>query len=351
VRLSEGIESPRSAYAEEGTKAHELAALWLETGVVPECDEETLNAIQVYVETVMNDFSGVGEILVEHSFNLDQIHPGAYGTADAVVYEPVLKLLRVYDYKHGQGILVEAENNSQLKYYGLGALLSSGYPCENIELVIVQPRATHVDGPVRRWRFAAFDLVEFAADLADFAAKTSEPNAPLVSGDHCRFCPASAICPELSKKALAVAQTEFSPAFSYSPEKLSETLAKLDMLEGYAKSVRAFAYAEAEHGRCPPGWKLVDKRATRKWRDENEASKIFRTFLGMDAVEMSVKSPAQIEKLLPKDQKKFVAEHSVYVSSGLTLVPDSDKRPPALSSPERDFIKIENDKPQKGENE
>ena len=341
VRMSEGIESPKSSYADEGTRAHEIASHWLSTGIIECGDEEMMNAVQFYVELIQRESGKSNQVLIEHKFDLSSIHPGLYGTADAVIYYPSTKLLRVYDFKYGQGILVEVENNSQLMYYGLGALLSSEFICDQVELVIVQPRATHMDGPVRRWRFDAFDLLEFAADLKQFAEKTEDPNAPIIAGDHCRFCPAAGICPELGKKALDVAQTEFSPVLSYDPAKLSETLNKLEMLEGYAKSVRAFAYSEAEHGRCPPGWKLVEKRATRKWRDEIEAENVLSKLTSCDSLKNhSFKSPAQIEKL-DKKLKDKISELTISVSSGLTLVPDSDKRQKALSSPEKDFEKIE----------
>lgn len=343
VKLCEGIPEQKSSYAEEGTRAHELAAhLLLGKPVIWET-QECKEAIELYVETVRND-AGSNKILVEQKFDLSEIHPGCFGTADAVVYDPDLRLLRVYDYKHGQGILVEVHNNSQLKYYGLGALLKTGYPCREVELVIVQPRANHPDGPVRRWRFDTFDLAEFAAYLSERAEATEKPNAPLKSGDHCRFCPAAGICPELSKKALAVAQTVFKPQTAYDPQALSETLKKLDVLEGYAKSVREFAYNEAQQGRCPPGFKLVQKRATRKWRDNLSPQDLSSEFdLSADKIyePLNLKSPAQIEKILKKDEKKKLSKFTISISSGLALVEESDERAAALLDASSVFTKIE----------
>lgn len=329
VKLSEGIEPTQSIYAEEGTEAHAFAAELLEgkNPVIP--DEEMRAAVSEYVYIVKED-SHHNKIQVEVRFDLSQIHPGLFGTADAVVYDPISQLLRVYDYKHGKGILVEVQDNPQLKYYGLGALLSTKHPCREVELVIVQPRANHSDGAVRRWRFSSFDLVEFAADLKDFAKATEDPNAPLKAGDHCRFCPAAGICPELHKKALAVSQTEFKPSLTYDRLKLSDTLFKLDMLEAYAKSVREFAYNEAEKGRTPPGWKLVPKRATRKWKDDKAAATHLTFECAFDSTEIyepqKLKSVATIEKLMGK--KEFVNCLSLVeaISSGTTLVPDHDPR-------------------------
>lgn len=347
VKLCESIPSQSSSYADEGTKAHELAAIILKDKAITEfCDEETHEAVDLYVSTVLQD-AEENEILVEQKFDLSKIFPGLFGTADAVVYDPISKILRVYDYKHGKGIIVEVENNTQLMYYGLGALLSTNFPCKEVELVIVQPRAYHPDGPVRRWRVTPIDLLEFSADLRDFAEATTKPNASLVAGDHCRFCPASGICSELSKKALAVAQAEFKPTHQYDANKLADTLKKIDILEAYAKGVREFAYREAQSGRCPPGFKLVAKRAVRKWKDEKEAQRKLSNFLdAKEMYNMSLKSPAQIEKIKGKISKEYVNELVVAVSSGLALVEDADPRSPALSSPQKDFKPI---KP--GENE
>ncbi len=350
VRMSEGIESKSSVYAEEGTLAHAYAADLLEIGKHPSgASAEIIESVMVYVETVRSD-AGTNPIQVEVKFDLSNLFPGMFGTSDAVVYDPISKILRVYDYKHGSGLIVEVSSggvgNSQLMYYALGALLSTNQSCSDVELVIVQPRANHPDGPVRRFRFKSFDLVEFSADLIDAAKKTTDPNAPLVAGDWCRFCPAAGICPELGNKALRLAKQEFSPAIKYDPRALSETLSKISLLEDYAKSVREFAYAEAEHGRCPPGWKLVAKRPVRKWRDEEQVSIHWKQVFGEAAFDYKLKSPAQIEKLMLSKGtggagKKAVANECISVSSGLTLVEESDPRPKALASAESEFSVIE----------
>ena len=60
VRLCEGIVAPQSKYAEEGTKAHEIAASWLnhypQRPGEEALDDDTKSAVHTYVETVMSDF-------------------------------------------------------------------------------------------------------------------------------------------------------------------------------------------------------------------------------------------------------------------------------------------------------
>lgn len=342
VRLSAGIESRSSKYAEEGTAAHDLAAkILLDPNTdVSTVDPEMLLAVRVYVNAVLET---PGEKkLIEHRFDLSSIHPGLFGTCDAIIFDERNKTLRVYDYKHGAGIPVEVvedgEPNSQLAYYGLGALLSTGFLAEFVELVIVQPRCPHPDGPIRRHSFPSFELLDFAADLKEAALKTEDENAPIIPGDHCRFCPANAICPGVKNKAQILAKMAFSPVepvaggavTPYDPAKLSEALEWLPVLEAWVRNVRDFAYSEATSGKVIPGWKLVEKRKTRKWADENRAaeflSKEFPSSVEL-LFERSLKSPAQIEKVLHKKQHEKFESLIVSQSSGTTLVPATDARP------------------------
>jgi hypothetical protein len=334
VRMSAGIPNQSSAYAEEGTAAHEAAAHYLNRGEFPPgVDAETAEAVMVYVNTIFEDErSAYGkssyERLVEHGFDLAKIYPGAFGTADCVIYYPALKLLRVYDYKHGAGIPVEVAGNSQLKYYGLGALVSLGYLVNTVELIIVQPRCYHADGPVRRWQLSALELLDFAADLVDFAKRTEDPNAPLIPGEHCRFCPAAGVCSAVHEKALTLAKEEFRPEFSYDPIKLGQVLHWLPTLEAWVKSVREFAYQEAMRGHAPQGWKLVKKRATRKWASNVNEDLLAETFKKDSSKfsERKLLSPAQVEKLLEKADLPKLSDLVISESSGATLAPEEDKR-------------------------
>lgn len=344
VRLSQGIESVSSKYAEEGTRAHEIASEWLLLGSPPDRiigeDSEGMEAVQTYVEFVQETAKGA-ELFVERRFDLSKLHPGLFGTADAVVYQRRTKRLLVIDYKHGSGVAVEVTKNPQLLYYGLGAMLSfPNFQVETVELVIVQPRCDHSEGPIRRWEIPSWDLLEFSADLIDFAKATEKPDAPIVPGNHCRFCPAAGICPGMHEKAITLAKEEFRSDLSYDPKKLAEVLSWVPALKEWCNAVTEFAYREASSGRIPPGFKLVDKRATRKWIGDEAASEFLRGKLKMspdDIYERSLRSPAQIEKLLPKADKAKIAEVVVAVSSGTTLVPETSKRPAARSRAELDF--------------
>lgn len=348
VRLSKGMPNKSSAYAEEGTKAHEVAATYLTTGKWPTgVDPEMGEAVKLYVEEVLRHVDSMEHtedgFLIEHRFDLSSVYPGLFGTADAVIYDAEARILRVFDYKHGMGIPVEVEENEQLMYYGLGALLSTGYPCDEVELTIVQPRCPHSAGPIRKWKFPAIELIDFADDLAKFARRTEDSNAPLVPGEHCRFCPAAGVCPKLAEEAQAVAKVEFRNDLSYDPKVLAKTLDMLPVLEGWIKSVREFAYGEAQHGRTPPGWKLVAKRATRRWKDEERVTKALAHMFGNDddIFEKKIKSPAAVEKLLSnKQEREWLSQFVSAESSGLALAPADDPRPAIKADAKAEFTVI-----------
>lgn len=342
VRLSRGIKGVESKYAAEGTEAHALAARILECELAgqswadPDVDIEMLSHVSVYVDEVLRLWDkGRNKVLIEHGFNLESVFPGLFGTCDAIVFDERAKTLHVLDLKFGAGIPVEVEDNEQLQYYGLGALLSTNFGCDSVVLTIVQPRCDHPDGPVRRWVMQAIDMLDFAAQLETDAAATQVEGAVVKPGDHCRFCNAAGICPALKEKARALARLEFGAApvagKPYDPAELAETLAWLSTLETWAESVRSFAYAEAMAGRPLPGWKLVEKRAIRKWIDTDEAEKGLRLAFSDSVVRdcmdpPTLKSPAQVEKIVHAKQWDKVTPFIAKISSGNTLVPESDPR-------------------------
>jgi len=293
-------------------------------------------------------------LFVEHGFDLSAIYPGAYGTNDAAVYIPSEKTLYVDDLKYGAGKFVKAQNNPQLKYYALGALLElqkEGREIDTIVMSIVQPRCmSRSEGAVRSHTIDAMDLLEFAGDLVVYAKRTAEPDAPLKAGDHCQFCPAIQVCPEIGKIKQTVAKSEFAAATApvqgtVPQDTLVQALQAVPLLKALIERIDAYAYAEAREGRAPEGYKLVEKRATRKWRDEHTvAMELGKLGLTQDELfaPREVKSPAQLEKIERiKGNKEVLAPFIIKESSGLVLVPNDDKRPAWRADAKDEFKALE----------
>jgi len=374
VRLCRGLPNKSSVYAAEGTLAHSIAAEAWATGqsakaylgqkrTVDGCElqvtPEMVLAVQSYLDAIAADTEAGDVVLMEVGFDLSHLYPELWGTSDNVIYKRKRERLVVRDFKYGAGVAVEVEANEQLMYYALGAMLGTqsvlrNKPVREVELVIHQPRREHEDGFERRWLFDSVDLIDFMANLVDDARKTGEKNAPLVTGDHCRWCPAKGICPELRKTALEKAKTEFTQAAAivradptavlpYNPAELAEALVWADRVTAWANGVREFAYEEAQRGRCPPGFKLVAKRATRKWATgkEAEVAQALEMLAGDEMYEpRSLRSPAQIEALIGKKTMKSLAGLVDKTSSGSTLVPESDERQAVAVGAASDFAAL-----------
>lgn len=370
VGLSQSIPpSSGSAYAQEGTRAHALAELCLTKGVEPEVyvgveleggvvDEDMAEFVRIYVEHCREVRAEASNFWIERKFNLAALNPPAamFGTADFVAYDSIMHELHVVDLKYGAGVVVEVKGNKQLRYYALGAALSldpAMYPIEHVTMTIVQPRAMHPDGIVRSETIPYYELVEFAADLMAAARETQKPDAPLNAGSHCRFCPASGVCPTQRDHALAVVQDEFSALDEWAPpapetipaEQFADMLGKLHILDDWMSAMRATALARLERGEDVPGFKLVAKRAQRKWSNTSSVEQ----WLEADGYELDViyeprdlRSVAQIEKMMGK--KTFaaspIAANVVKVSSGYNMAPATDPRPAVIGTAVEEFARL-----------
>lgn len=376
IRLSRGQPKKSSDFAKLGTAAHLLAEYTLLTwkrdpargfkpadrlgyfadvdagsflqgkgdGARIAVDADMVAAVELYVETVLADVRPGYDLEVEKRFCLDWLHPGLGGTNDALVGEP-FGLLRVYDYKHGQGVPVEVEYpdgrpNAQLAYYALGAAHDEDYA--EVELVIVQPRAPHPDGPVRRKRMPIQDLEAWGETVLKPGARATEsPTAPLRTGDHCRFCPALPICPEQRRTALEAAQLAFddecmpveaSPVLpapeDLTPEQLGKLMAVISIIAPWLDAVAERVKDDLQRGAMIPGWKLVSGRGTRKWADEQQAEALLLRHLNQDAHERKLKTPAQAEKAFKQlGLDPALLAGLVARTCGVLVAPETDTRP------------------------
>lgn len=361
VRLSQGLESKAGFAAAEGTVAHGLA----EMALLGQKFRDKLGNVQpqddfnITIDTVMLDFVHEYKVIVddlcnentvrhvEVRFHLTKLHKALFGTADCVLWDPVRKHLDIIDFKYGAGHAVEAHDNVQLQYYAVGAVSTLGYAPDSITLHIIQPRCPHTDGPHRMADMDPLDLLDFAGYLVASVKETESADAQVKAGDWCRYCPAAGVpgrCPAQAKAANELAKVVFAPALPYVPEELTLWLDRLPILEAQIAAVREFAYNEAEAGRTPPSYKLVEKQAREKWRPDMDPKKLQKKF-GLLAVDMyeeqPLKSPAQIRKLVPgkndKERAANLAAFTVKESSGHTLVHEGDRRPAIGHSAQQAF--------------
>lgn len=349
---------PSTSYAEEGNQAHAFAADWLTSGIEPKFpSSEMRDAVKIYVDFCNRYYSPshvkLGAVRgVETFFDNSHIIPGMYSTVDYWCYWPWLKRLLVTDFKYGAGVFVDVEDNTQAQYYAVGLILSKPdfFQVDTAELAIVQPRCmkdTEVEG-IRATEIPRFDLDVFKNRIAEGIAATRKPNAPLVSGKHCRFCPVGAICPEIIKQKDEALAGDFAVIPSdatqvYDVRKLATALGQREAIKSYLSKLDEFAYQEMSRGVDVPGWKLVEKRGRREYKNPELTRNTLKA-AGIPDKDMlttpELKSPAQLEMSLDKRYKQLIAEHTEMKSSGLTIAPITDKRPAVTKKPEDDFQAI-----------
>jgi len=365
VQLSENIPETTSVYAEEGSEAHEYAAKWLIEGVKPAgMNPEMAEAVEVYVNYVNGLCSskeideGLKTRYIEERFSLEWLHPDMFGTSDFSLYDRKTKKLTIVDYKHGKGVAVDAEWNTQLMMYALGIVHTIwsdnagmySNPSSlfgEVELVIVQPRAFHAEGEIRSWSLTAKELMFWALQILRPSAKaTTEKDAMLRTGDHCKFCPALAMCPEQAARATAVAKTDFNVTGLPRPEDMTpadivKVLKASSVISEWAAQVALYAKDQMAAGAKLPGYKLVRGRSNRKWVDEKRAEATLIALIGSEAYTTKVKSIAQAEKILKKagmSPEAALAGLWEKPEGNLTLAPETDNRPEATNTAEIDFV-------------
>lgn len=377
---------PESPYAAEGTRAHQLAAHCLENGYHnvfaggEDAPDDMAAAVQTYLDAVYAEMAKApdAELYVETTFAFSQVGDGAevYGSNDAIVYTPSTKRLAVFDYKHGVGVSVDAEDNPQLKFYAAGAYLSNpSWKVREVELVIVQPRARDADeaGAIKRWPLDTVELLGFTGEIdggvkaakdviANYSVSSPLFSETLKTGSWCRWCDAAAICPLKASEALKAMTlhyadiTDMSPerlptteqlAAAANPQRIADILKGIDILQAWANQVQEFAEAHLLAGTMEiPGWKVVEKIGRRKWiaADDQIAGYLGAVFgLAEDDIRpRKLVTLTEVEKQLKslkeakEDIDAFMLKFTIKESSGLTIAPATDRRE-AVNAAEKSF--------------
>jgi hypothetical protein len=247
----------------------------------------------------------------------------------------------ILDFKFGDGIQVGVpeEGNAQLDFSEACAVASDvTYDLvQNRSFIvhaIVQPNSRGENTVRARVRDAnRRKSMRRIFDSALKAARAADPDDPqqYQPGSHCRFCPVEAVCPAKLglRKDMTRINTETVPM-----DQLGELLRMADDLEKQIAAARKFAHEQLERGDKIPGWKLVAKRATRRYTDEDAVEakvKARRKLKHADTHKSVLLSPAQLEKVYAEKELDFaeIEDYISSVSSGTTLAPESDPRPAA----------------------
>lgn len=351
VNAEKGIKEKSSSFAAEGTAAHAVAEHCLVNEVTPESvigqtfegfvvDNYMAEFVQQYIDYV-TQFTG--EHMYEVRVDFSPWVPEGFGTCDAMIIQSD-GTLRVIDLKYGQGVRVDAEDNSQAMLYALGAYADFGYihDINTIEITIHQPRLDHVS----EWAISVDQLLEWGEEVKVKALACFEPDAPRNAGDkQCQWCKAKATCPELKRVTeqsiitmfddIAVDTVPVTDALT--DEQLAFALTNKKLITGWLDAVETHITDRLNDGGTFDGYKIVEGRSLRKWGNESQAVTILcEQYTDEQLYSKKFLSVPQAEKLIGKKNMSIINDLIIKPTGKPTLAPESDKRP-AINLTNDDF--------------
>jgi len=356
ARLEQEFEDRETEAAAEGTAAHALCehklrrALKLQSRRKPiskyDCDEMDMHTDN-YVQFVLETLSEARQHCPDPLINIEQrldfscYVPDGFGTGDCIIISD--KTMHVIDFKYGQGVLVEAEQNPQMMLYALGALrlFDSLYDIEDVAMTIYQPRRENIS----TWTISVADLKTWAEEeLIPRAKLAFEGKGDFMPGPWCTFCKAAVKCRARAEEKLRLAQYEFARPPLLTDAEIEDILGKLDDLTRWAEEIKAYAQdAALNHGKQWHGYKVVEGRSVRKYSNEDAVVEAANAAGYHDIFRKTLLPITEMEKLMGKQEFQTILGGLIVKPAGKpTLVPASDKRP-AITSANTDFNEIQED--------
>lgn len=354
ARLEQEFDDNSGEAAVEGTAAHALSEHKLRKAlkmrskkpVSPYDSDEMDNYTDGYVEFVLEVIEQAKQIcsdpliLIEQRLDFSKYVPEGFGTGDCLIIAD--GTLHIIDFKYGQGVLVSAEDNPQMKLYALGALdLFDGiYDIEMVSMTIYQPRRENVSTST----VSKENLYQWAEEVLKPKAELAfNGDGNYCPGEWCQFCRAAVKCRARAEAKMKLATFEFALPPLLSDEEIADILSSIGDLTNWANEIIAYATdAAVNHGKKWPGFKVVEGRSNRKYKDEEAVAEAAKNAGYRDIYKQSLITITEMEKLMGKSKFNEILGELVMKPPGKpTLVPVSDKRPEMnTSSAKNDFMEV-----------
>lgn len=339
-----------SEAAKEGTLAHELAELKLRhffftsdfgkrkfSNAIKKLKENPLWKEEMqghtdeyldYVRSIGLGFPTVPSAAVEKKVDLSHYIPDGFGTADCVLISG--GKAHIIDFKYGKGVPVNVVDNPQLKLYALGVYeaYKMFFRIDTFVLHIFQPR---LPNGASEWEISLSELLEFGEyvkDRASIAITGGGDFAP--DEDTCRFCRARATCYARAEKNVELAFAVGQKPPLITPAEVGEYLLRGMDIAKWLADLQEWALKECLNGGTIPGWKAVEGRGSRDWKDLDTAfAELEKQGINQELLwERKPLTVAQAEKVVgKKDFETFVGVLIDKKPGKPTLVKESDKRP------------------------
>lgn len=338
--LEQEFENKTTEAAEEGTAAHafcehklrKFLKLRSKRPVSDYDSDEMQECTDAYVDFVNEQLEIAKQrcndplILVEEKVDFSRYVPDGFGTADCLIISD--DELHIVDFKYGQGVLVDAFDNPQMKCYALGALETYGnlYDITNVSMSIFQPRRENVS----TWKTTV-------KELKDWAEKVLKPKAELAlkgegeyrCGEWCRFCRAAVRCRARAEEKLRLAEDEFKLPPLISDAEIEEILKVIPDLTKWATDIQNYALDMVlNHDKEWSGFKVVEGRSVRKYKDEDAVIEKAKENGYTDIFKSSLITLTEMQKLMGKKKfEELLGDLIIKPKGKPTLVPIADKRP------------------------
>lgn len=340
ARLEQEFDDKETEAAKEGTAAHALCEHKLKKAlrmrsrrpVFDYDSDEMEECSDAYVDFIMEQVEAAKQhcndpiVLIEQHLDFSCYVPDGYGTGDCIIISD--EKLHIVDFKYGMGILVEAEDNPQMKLYALGALelYDALYDIKEVSMTIFQPRRENVS----TWMVPVEELRDWAENaLKPRAQMTYNGEGEYLPGEWCTFCRAAVRCRARAGEKLKLAQSEFRLPPLLTDAEIEEILFVLPDLTKWANEITAYATdAAVNHGKEWNGFKVVEGRSVRKYRDEEKVAEAAIDAGFKDIYRKSLITLTEMQKLMGKAKFEEVLGGLIYKPPGKpTLISDTDKRP------------------------
>lgn len=340
ARLELEFEDTSGKAADEGSAAHALSEHKLKKALhirskrpiseydsdeMEECTDAYVDFVMEQVELAKNSCNDP-IILIEKRLDFSCYVPDGFGTGDCLIISD--DRLHIIDFKYGMGVLVDAVDNPQMKLYALGALeiYDSLYDINEVSMTIFQPRRENVS----TWTVPVEELKVWAEEeLKPKAVKAYNGEGEYIPGEWCTFCKAAVRCRARAEEKLKLAQTEFKMPPLLTDNEIEEILFILPDLTKWANEITAYATdAAVNHGKEWNGFKVVEGRSVRKYKDEDAIAEKAVASGFKDIYRKSLIPMTEMQKMMGKAKFEEILGDLIYKPPGKpTLVPNSDKRP------------------------
>ena len=339
ARLELDFEDQSGEAAKEGTAAHDLCEHKLKKALHMRSErpiseygsDEMEECTDAYVDFIMEQLELAKTtckdpiVLIEQRLDFSCYVPDGFGTGDCVIIAD--DSLHIIDFKYGMGVLVDAVDNPQMKLYALGALeiYDSLYDIKEVSMTIFQPRRENVS----TWTVPVEELKAWAdEELKPRAVKAFNGEGDYLPGPWCTFCKASNRCRARADEKLKLAQLEFKMPPLLTDSEIEEVLLILPDLTKWANEITAYATdAAVNHGKEWHGFKVVEGRSVRKYKDENAIAEKAVASGYRDIYRKSLIPMTEMQKLMGKTKFEEILGSLIVKPPGKpTLVPKTDKR-------------------------